>query len=350
LSGKPYIGATAPWTGFQAPWRPPDSLHFQPGLQYQAFADQPDAGTLDIAWRARGSASQPLMVFIHGGAWEVGDSTLDWSDQLYWAKQGYVTASLNYHLLLPGCEASDHPPPLYLPDGGVTSADGRTICPIAPQAISDVRCAVRYLLTHASTYAIDPSNLFVSGSSAGAHLAALLALSSGTSVFDVADGPGACSDLATPIPPLRGANLFYPPTNLGNGDWETVLADGGTFDFGGAFAVETLIGTPEIGAGVNAPNYVTYSPVAHVTAPLAPPFFIANGSADNSVPPAQSRELYEALQNAGVPSTYYEVPDGGHGFQRYADCPASSGCGQGANYLPAECTAIRFVLQQVPLH
>jgi acetyl esterase/lipase len=316
-------------------------------VQYQAFSDQPDAGFVDIAYGVKGSTDEPLIVLIHGGAWEVGDSTLIAGDQLYWSKQGYVVASLNYHLLLRSCQVQNHP--TYLSDGGVIGVDG-TQCPIAPQPISDVRCAVRFLLNHAATYHIDTTKLFVGGGSAGAHLAGLLALSSETSDFDVPAGqPGACSDLNTAIPQFQGANLFYPPTNLAAvNDWDATLPDGGNFN-GGKDAVESLIGSAAIGGGINASNYAWFSPLDHVGAPHAPPFFITNGSADVDVPPAQSRELYDQLQAAGVPSTYFEVAGGGHAFSRYGYCPAG-GCGGTANYVPAECTAIAFILQQVPLN
>jgi hypothetical protein len=52
-------------------------------------------------------------------------------------------------------------------------------------------------------------------------------------------------------------------------------------------------------------------PVNHVDG-SDPPFFVAHGDEDRTVPPAQSAPFVQALQEAGVPVEYHPVPGAGH--------------------------------------
>ena len=68
---------------------------------------------------------------------------------LYYAYQGYVTASVEYRL------TGEAP---------------------FPACIEDVKCAVRWLRAHADEYHIDPDHIGAFGHSAGAHLVMMLAM------------------------------------------------------------------------------------------------------------------------------------------------------------------------------
>ena len=48
-----------------------------------------------------------------------------------------------------------------------------------------------------------------------------------------------------------------------------------------------------------------------------PPIFMAHAMDDRPVPPENSRMLYAALQDKGIPSEYLELPNGGHGLNGY---------------------------------
>ncbi len=92
--------------------------------------------------------SAPVVVWIHGGALRQGDKSEDTHVGQRLASAGYVTAVINYRL-----------------SPGVTH----------PAHIEDAAAAVAWVKRNVSSHGGDPDRLVVSGHSAGAYLAALLA-------------------------------------------------------------------------------------------------------------------------------------------------------------------------------
>jgi len=90
----------------------------------------------------------PVAVVVHGGGWIGGDKT----EQTYFcaklAKQGYIVCAINYRL------APRHR---------------------FPAALDDCSLALAWIRSHSTAYGGNPRALFIAGSSAGAHLAALVA-------------------------------------------------------------------------------------------------------------------------------------------------------------------------------
>ena len=106
------------------------------------------------------TAPKPLIVWIHGGGFEMGNPQADWT---YgdWTKvlarlaaRGYVVAGVSYRL----------------------SGEARF-----PAQIDDVDDAVRFLRLHASQWGVDTSRVYAWGLSAGGTLAELLGTKSATS-------------------------------------------------------------------------------------------------------------------------------------------------------------------------
>lgn len=91
----------------------------------------------------------PLLVFIHGGYWQELSPT-----ESFFA----------------GADAVRH--------GVAHAAVGYTLAPEASldEIVAEVRSAVVHLVRHADALGLDPQRIVVSGSSAGAHLAAMVAL------------------------------------------------------------------------------------------------------------------------------------------------------------------------------
>ncbi len=114
----------------------------------------------DVTVNASEQGRRPLVVFIHGGAWMIGDKAwvrggthMQLEQFLHLLlRNGYAVASQNYRLV---------------PEG------------VFPAPIHDVKAAVRYLRAHANELGINPERIAVVGESAGAHLAQLLAVSAG---------------------------------------------------------------------------------------------------------------------------------------------------------------------------
>ncbi len=102
------------------------------------------------------ATNTPVLIFIHGGGWTEGDKNLEVDGhRIYedigniFARAGILTAVINYRLI-----------------------------PVVSwrEQLRDVAAAVSWVRDHAAEYGGDASRLFVSGHSAGAQLAARVAL------------------------------------------------------------------------------------------------------------------------------------------------------------------------------
>ena len=98
----------------------------------------------------RNHSSLPLLVLIHGGAFYNGDKRSIGFPEMgkYFAQRGYVVASINYRLgFWPWNQSVDR---------------------AGYKAVQDANAAIRYLLNRKDELNIDPNNIYVAGSSAGA--------------------------------------------------------------------------------------------------------------------------------------------------------------------------------------
>jgi acetyl esterase/lipase len=97
-------------------------------------------------------------VAVHGGGWQLGtaESYQYWGS--YLAHHGYVLFAINYRLV-------DGPKNRY------------------PAAVHDTRAAVQFLRSQAAALKVDPNRIGCMGDSAGAHLAALVALAGDSPPF-----------------------------------------------------------------------------------------------------------------------------------------------------------------------
>lgn len=100
----------------------------------------------------------PVIVYIHGGGFEMGDRKYGHIHKLVEAlSRGYAVASVSYRL----------------------SQES-----VFPAAVQDVRNSIRFLRKNAAQYSIDPDRIGVFGESAGGNLVALLAMDPVEPVFD----------------------------------------------------------------------------------------------------------------------------------------------------------------------
>ncbi len=96
-----------------------------------------------------GVSKAPVLFFIHGGAWKKGDKSRYQHIGRHFAKNGIVTVAVSYRL----------------------SPEFKH-----PAHINDVASAFAWTYKNIGKYGGDPNGIFVSGHSAGAHLAALLSM------------------------------------------------------------------------------------------------------------------------------------------------------------------------------
>ncbi len=118
-------------------------------LVYQEATRQIQEQKLDVYAPRKATSARPVLVFIHGGNWNSGQKSTYRLLGRNFARKGIVTVVVDY--------------------------------PLSPAATYDEMAqasarAVQWTLKNIGTYGGDTSKLFVSGHSAGGHLAALIAV------------------------------------------------------------------------------------------------------------------------------------------------------------------------------
>jgi acetyl esterase/lipase len=252
---------------------------------------------VDIYKPAGVTTPTPVVLWIHGGGWQSGTYNNVPQFLAPLLQQGVSIASARYRL------------------------SGEAI--FAAQ-IHDVKGAVRFLRANASTYGLDPRRVGAWGSSAGAHLAALLGTSGGVVAAEGTSGGnlGQSSRILTAID-------FFGPTDILNMQLDVTNPPGSSINHDAPNSPEShLIGFDGPGEGIgvlranqNNPNppfpqkmalVNLANPITHVDA-TDPVMYVAHGTADTLVPLRQSTRLHDALTTAGVPHGYNEVVGAGHG-------------------------------------
>lgn len=213
------------------------------------------------------AAGGPAIVFIHGGGWRGGAKGQFHRQAAHLAHKGYVGLCIEYRL----------------------SGEAKF-----PAAAEDCKCAVRFLRAGADQYGVDPDRIAAAGGSAGGHLASLLGVTEGHACLEGAGGHATQSSKVHAVVSFNGAgNLRFQVEYPG--------AASAAFEFLGGSQDEI----PD--------TYELASPVAHVDSDSAA-FLLLHGDADETVPYAQSVELKEALEAAGVRAELFTAKGAGHGF------------------------------------
>jgi acetyl esterase/lipase len=139
------------------------------------------------------SAPRPAVVFVYGGGWKNGSKKSAGRTAAWLADYGFVVAGINYRL---------------------TDVAGW------PAQINDCYAAVRWVRKNADQYNVDPDNIGAWGTSAGAHLVALM----GTREFP--DGESTSSRVKAVCDWFGPSDLLtMPPNNVGNGRTEADVAN-----------------------------------------------------------------------------------------------------------------------------
>jgi acetyl esterase/lipase len=228
----------------------------QHDVRYASADGTPLAAILTTA----AAAATPVAILVHGGAWQRGAPT----DYVLWgralAKRGIASLAAPYrhatreHPSWPGCR-------------------------------DDVIAAVAFVVEHGPAHGIDPTQLILMGTSAGAHLISLVQLSGGA-------------------------------------DARLVVAANGVYDLveqyqyaqaaGGDNAIPILMGaTPE----ADPDAYRAASPLQWVGAGRAARarWLVISGEADDLVPPAlHSAPFAAALESAGADVQRVSIAGAGH--------------------------------------
>ncbi len=228
---------------------------------------------LDV-YRSRLAPPQraPVMVYIHGGAWVIGDKREQGKPMMFeLVARGWVCVAINYRL---------SPKATW------------------PAHIVDVKAALAWLKEHIGEYGGDPSFVAVSGGSAGGHLCALLALSAGDPRYQ----PG-FEDKDTSV---QACIPFYGVMDMTSSPEASLFGTG---------LVEMLEKTVMKEKESEHPDvFRDASPTFRVRAD-APPFFVLQGVNDTLVPVETARTFVSRLRAVSRnPVAYAELPLAQHAF------------------------------------
>jgi acetyl esterase/lipase len=213
-----------------------------------AYGDAGKRNLLDIYHHRSRPSGGPVLVYWHGGTFRSGWKSREGRPLLYrLASQGWVCVSANYRLS----------PAARFPDHHV-----------------DAKKVLAWVREHGHEHGANPAVLFVAGSSAGGHLAALAALTPNDPAFQ----PG-FEQVDTSVTAAICLYGYY--------------------------------------GGLGGDRRMRSSPAAYVHAD-APPFFLAHGNQDTVVLVDDARRFVERLRSASSnPVVYAELPGAQHGFDLF---------------------------------
>jgi acetyl esterase/lipase len=220
---------------------------------------------LDVYVPRNVTTPNKTLIMIHGGGWVGGNKEGALLAILPYLEWGWSVVNVEYRL-------------------------GRQS--LAPAAVEDCRCALRWVVANAKTYNFDISKIVITGHSAGGHLSLTTGMLPTSAGLDRICYPGKEDIKVAAI-----VNWF--------GITDVVdLLDGANMK---SYAVQWMGSMPnrnEIGKWV--------SPLTYVRKDL-PPIITIHGDADQTVPYSHATRLHEALNKVGVTNQLITIPKGGHG-------------------------------------
>jgi acetyl esterase/lipase len=248
----------------RATWAAQASNNYQitPNITY-LVANNYEA-KLDVYQRRGVTAPQPTLIWIHGGGWTGGAKESALMSLMPWFELGWNVVNVEYRLARVS---------------------------LAPAAVEDCLCALRWVAANATRFGIDANKLVVSGDSAGGHLALTTGMIPESAGLD-RECPG------VPLPKVAAIVNWYGITDVVD------LLDGPNRKSYAVAWLSSMLNREEIARRV--------SPLSFVRAGL-PPILTIHGDADPTVPYTHALRLEAALNKAGVPNQLLTIPGGKHG-------------------------------------
>ena len=229
---------------------------------------------LDIYRPRAAGPPRPILLYLHGGAWIVGDKREQGLPLMHHlVRNGWLCVSANYRL-----------------------SPGATF----PEHLADAKAALVWIRAHAAEYGGDPSFVAVAGGSAGGHLASLVALTAGDPRYQIG-----FEDADTSV--------------------DAVIPLYGVYDLTNRLGVQSEQFVPRLMEPMvmkafladEPDRYRDGSPIDRVRAD-APPFLVVQGDKDTLAPAVEARAFVDRLsETSESPVVYLEFPGAQHVFDLF---------------------------------
>ena len=210
----------------------------------------------------------PVMFWIHGGGWQVGDKSDVALKPKVLTERGFIFVSTNYRLL---------------PEASME------------ELVGDVATSLGWVYKNISLYGGDPQRIFVGGHSAGAQLAALLCTDD-----RYLKKEGVSFSVLKGCIPVDG-DTYDIPKIIMTAEHRQTLYGGKMFSFGHRRKF-----------GNNPKKHVDFSAVTHVAKGKNIPPFLLLYFPGNPDTRAQANRLESVLRAAHVPARAYGKGDSNH--------------------------------------
>src|SRR5262245_29025872 len=219
---------------------------------------------LDVYRNRAGTTPRPAVIYMHGGFWVAGNKEAAILNVLPWMEMGWNVINVEYRL------------------GGVA---------LAPAAVEDCFCALRFVAAQASMYNVDTSRIVVTGESAGGHLALALGTIPSSEGLDK-QCPG------VPLPKIAAVVNWFGITDVPD------VIDGPNRSAAAVRWFGEMPNKLELARRLSPLTYVR---------PGLPPILTIHGDADTTVPYPEAVRLHAALEKVNVPNQLLTIPGGRHG-------------------------------------
>src|ERR1043165_3185606 len=247
------------------PSKLPEGVKAEYNLVYATLENTPYGKRdlhLDVIQPAK-KGKYPALVMIHGGAWRSGTKEMEHPMGEYAATHGYVAVPVDYRMSL---EAK------------------------YPNAVYDIKAAIRWIKANAEKYSVDTSHIAIEGESAGGHLAALVGMTNNVALFEGTEGVMTTSSTVHAVVDVDGVVNFLAPRSLnlpGYPDW-----------LGGPFTEKPATWKEA------SPAYLVGQQTVHIV------FFTS------ALPKftAGMYDMIDLLNENGLYSEIHKIPDSPHSF------------------------------------
>lgn len=256
-------------TGYLVTWNDNDGKVYS-GVVY----DEKSGNKYDLYMPAKVTpqTSGRLMLFIHGGGWAMGRREDMTPFCRYYAKQGYMTATLDYTLLPMGVKNDMQKPHATV-----------------PLMLTEIGRCLAHLKKHTAELGQPVKQAALSGASAGGHLALLYGYSQAAK---------------SPVP-LAFIFAYVPPTaftDIWDDNFTAEILSHGT----GQKITPAMLRNGSAAAAIKS-----VTPVEHVSSQSLPTL-AAFGAKDEAVRPVHRERLEKALTRFKVPHKCVVFPNSGH--------------------------------------